>query len=224
MPPGRIYAKLVFRKTGLLRFLGHLDVARAFDRAMRRAKLPVEYSQGFSPHALISFASPLPVGVAGEAEWCAVDLATQWSPRALLKGLGRELPPDLGLVSAEVLPRGKRSPFADLVACDYRLVVTGVSEEDLRAAAERVLARDTLPIHRVTKTRELDLDLKPRLGDLQVLPGPQLRMRLGMAEDNLAKPEEVWGLLAAELPAAQAGLLTRTALWLRGEVGRKFRD
>lgn len=220
----RVYAKLVFRKTGLLRFLGHLDVARSFDRAMRRAKLPVEYSQGFSPHALISFASPLPVGVASEAEICAVDLASEWSPLALMKGLGRELPPELGLVSAEVLPRGKRSPFADLVACDYRLEVAGVSEEDLQAAVSRLLARDSLPVHRVTKTRELDLDLKPRLGDLQVLPGPQVRLRLGMAEDNLAKPEEVWGLLSGELPTAEAGLLTRTALWMRGEVGRKFRD
>src|SRR5664279_1928804 len=98
----RAYARVIFRKTGLLRFLGHLDVLRTFDRAVRRAKLPVEYSQGFSPHAHLSFAMPLPVGVIGERELCAIDLASDWQPVAILKGLSRQLPQDLGIVEAQV--------------------------------------------------------------------------------------------------------------------------
>ena len=61
----RLYARLTYRKAGRLRFLGHLDVARTIDRAVRRAKLPVAYSPGFSPRARISFVNPLPVGIAG---------------------------------------------------------------------------------------------------------------------------------------------------------------
>jgi radical SAM-linked protein len=221
----RLYARVVYRKTGLLRFLGHLDVVRAFDRAVRRAKLPVEYSQGFSPHALISFASPLPVGLAAEAELCAIGLAADWTALAVGKALGRQLPADLGVVSAQVLPRGKRSPFADLVAADYRVEYPGVPPGDLAEAVARLWQREQLLVHRVTKSREVDLDLRDRIGDLRVEPGPALQMRLGMAEDNLAKPEEVLGLLAAELgPQAQATGLTRTALWTRGEVGRTFTD
>jgi radical SAM-linked protein len=225
MLKSRLYARLTYRKTGLLRFLGHLDVARAFDRAVRRAKLPVEYSQGFSPHALISFASPLPVGVAGEAELCAVDLASAWEATAVLKSLARQLPLDLMVGSAQVLARGRRSPFADLAAADYQVNYRGITEADLQAALRGLDGRSQWPVHRVTKSRELDLDLRPRIGDLRIEPGPTLRMRLGLAEDNLAKPEEVLGLLAAELgPAAETSGLTRTAVWLRGEAGRKFVD
>jgi radical SAM-linked protein len=221
----RLYAHVVYRKTGLLRFLGHLDVVRAFDRAVRRAKLPVEYSQGFSPHALISFASPLPVGLAGEGELCAISLAADWNALAVGKALGRQLPADLGVVGAQVLPRGKRSPFADLVAADYRVEYPGVSPGDLAEAVARLWQREQLLVHRVTKSREVDLDLRDRICDLRVEPGPALRMRLGMAEDNLAKPEEVLELLAAELgPQAQPTGLTRTALWTRGETSRTFAD
>ncbi len=225
MQKPRLYARVTYRKTGLLAFLGHLDVARAFDRAVRRAKLPVAYSQGFSPHALISFASPLPVGVAGEAELCAIELASEWAPQAVLKALARQLPPDLMVVAAQVLPRDKRSPFADLVAADYRVRYRGVTDAHLQAAVEGLLARTQWPVHRVTKSRELELDLRPRVGDLRVEPGGLLRMRLGLAEDNLAKPEEVLELLSAELGvAATTQDLTRTALWMRGEVGRQFAD
>ena len=124
-----------------------------------------------------------------------------------------------------MLPRGKRSPFADLAAADYRVAYRGVTDADLRGALERLLARPEWPVHRATKSRELDLDLRPRVGDLVLAPGGVVRMRLGLAEDNLAKPEEVLGLLAMELgPAAEAHDLTRTAIWMRGEVGRKFTD
>lgn len=225
MTKSRLYARVTYRKTGLLAFLGHLDVARAFDRAVRRAKIPVAYSQGFSPHALISFASPLPVGVAGEAELCAIELASEWSSEAILRALARQLPPDLMVTQAQVLPRAKRSPFADLVAADYRVQYRGVTDADLQAAVQRLLARPEWPIRRVTKSRELELDLRPRVGDLRVEPGGRLRMRLGLAEDNLAKPEEVIEQLNADLgDAATACDVTRTALWMRGEVGRQFAD
>jgi hypothetical protein len=144
---------------------------------------------------------------------------------AVVKALGRQLPPDLGVVSAQVLPRGKRSPFADLVAADYRVAYHDLSADDLQGAVQRLLGRDQLLVRRVTKSRELDIDLRERIGDMRVEPGPTLRMRLGMAEDNLAKPEEVLGLLATQLgPQAEAADLTRTAVWARGEVGRKFTD
>lgn len=225
MARDRLYAKVTYRKTGLLRFLGHLDVARALDRAIRRAKLPVEYSQGFSPHAMLGFASPLPVGMAGEGELCSIDLAADWTGPAVAKALDRQLPPDLGIVKAEVLPRGKRSPFADLICADYTASYAGVTEAELQQAVAWLGEQDELLVHRVTKSREVDLDLRSRIGDLRVDPGPALRMRLGMAEDNLAKPDEVLSLLAPVLgPEATVVSLTRTALWLRGEVGRKFAD
>lgn len=213
----RAYARVVFRKAGLLRFLGHLDVLRTFDRAVRRAKIPVEYSQGFSPHAHLSFAMPLPVGVAGERELCAIDLAGDWQPIAIMKGLARQLPADLGIVEAQVLPRVKRSPFADLVAADYRAELAGVGEQQLAEAVAALEARAELIIHRTTKSRELDLDLKGRLKALRA-EGTTLHMRLGLTEADLAKPEEVLRLLASDLGPLTVQCLTRTALWDQGEI------
>jgi radical SAM-linked protein len=214
MAPDRCTALLTFRKTGLLRFLGHLDIARAFDRAIRRAKLPVEYSQGFSPHAHLSFAAPLPVGVAGEAEWCAIDLVVRYTPEAVLKSLGRQLPVDLMVNSAAVVSHAKRSPFADLTEAEYRAELLEVGEEELGAAVERLQARSEFLVHRSTKSRELDLDLKGRILDLSVTPGPTLVMRVCVTQDNLAKPEEVLTLLGEELGRPlQVECLTRTRLW-----------
>lgn len=213
----RAYARVTFRKTGLLRFLGHLDVLRTFDRAVRRAKLPVEYSQGFSPHAHLSFAMPLPLGVAGEGELCAIDLVSDWQPIAIMKGLARQLPPDLGIVEAQVLPRTKRSPFADLIAADYRAEIAGVEPQKLQEAVETLLQRDELMIHRTTKSRELDIDLRGRIKDLHTEDN-SLFMRLGLTDEDLAKPDEVLRLLSQEMGPLQVQCLTRTALWDQGEL------
>jgi radical SAM-linked protein len=213
----RAYARVAFRKTGLLRFLGHLDVLRTFDRAVRRAKLPVEYSQGFSPHAHLSFAMPLPLGVAGERELCAIDLVSDWQPIAIMKGLSRQLPPDLGIVEAQVLPRTKRSPFADLIAADYRAEIAGVEPQKLQEAVETLLQRDELIIHRTTKSRELDIDLRGRIKELRSEDN-SLFMRLGLTDDDLAKPDEVLRLLTQEMGPLQVQCLTRTALWDQGEL------
>lgn len=209
----RAYARVTYRKTGLLRFLGHLDVVRTFDRAIRRAKLPVEYSQGFSPHALISFAMPLPVGVAGERELCAIELAADWQAQAVFKSLARQLPPDLGVVEAQILPLPKRSPFADLVAADYRAEITEITPERLQEAVAAFNSRAELIVHRTTKSRELDLDLRGRIKSLSVAANG-LHMRLGLTNEDLAKPEEVIWLLSQELgQPLQVRCLSRTALW-----------
>lgn len=212
----RAYARVVFRKTGRLRYLGHLDVVRAFDRAVRRAKLPVEYSQGFSPHAQISFAMPLPVGVAGERELCAIDLAADWQAIAVFKGLQRQLPADLGIVEAQVLPRPKRSPFADLVAADYRVVVA-IAPETLAAGVAALEQQAHLPVRRTTKSRELELDLRGRIKSL-VATGKVLQMRLGLTDEDLAKPDEVLRVLGEQLGrTVPVDSLTRVALWSAGE-------
>jgi radical SAM-linked protein len=213
----RVYARVAFRKTGLLRFLGHLDVLRTFDRAVRRAKLPVEYSQGFSPHAHLSFAMPLPLGVAGERELCAIDLVSDWQPVAIMKGLARQLPHDLGIVEAQVLPRTKRSPFADLIAADYRAEIAGIEPQKLQEGVEALLQREELIIHRTTKSRELDIDLRGRIKELRAEDG-SLQMRLGLTDEDLAKPDEVLRLLAQEIGPLQVQCLTRTALWDQGEL------
>lgn len=218
----RVTALITYCKTGLLRFLGHLDLARAMDRAIRRAKLPVEYSQGFSPHARVSFSAPLPVGVAGEAEFMALDLAAEWTAEAVVRGLNRQLPEDLKVGAGQVLRRPKRSFFSDFEAADYRADLAGWEPSELTAAVESLLAKPVLMITRATKSRVIEIDLRPRILSLTVTAEPALQMRLGMTDQNLAKPAEVLELISQatgrEIPSHS---LTRTALWFAGRVDQK---
>ena len=113
----RYYAIIKYAKAGLLRYLGHLDIARAFDRAVRRAQIGVKYSEGFSPRARITFPSPLPVGAEGTQELCGIELVAPAPAEQLFRALAPQL---VKFAPAEVrVERGTtRSPFANLqVAC-----------------------------------------------------------------------------------------------------------
>jgi len=213
----RTFALITFRKTGQLRFLGHLDVVRAFDRAIRRAKLPVAYSHGFSPHTLLSFAMPLPVGIAGENELAGLELAVEWDPRAVYRALARQLPPDLGVVGVQMLQKSKRSVFADLAGADYRAHIAGVETEMLQRAVRDLQAEHEWVVHRTTKSKDLDLDLKPRVYGLKVQE-QALLMRLGLGPESLAKPEEVLELLARHLGQPAEACLSRLALYTQRQL------
>jgi radical SAM-linked protein len=213
----RTFALITFRKTGQLRFLGHLDVVRAFDRAIRRAKLPVAYSQGFSPHTLLSFAMPLPVGIAGENELAGLELAVEWDPLAVYKALSRQLPPELGVVGVQMMQKSKRSVFADLAGADYRAEIAGIDAETLQQAIRDLQAEREWVVHRTTKSKDMDLDLKPRVYDLKVQE-QALVMRLGLGQENLAKPEELLEVLARHFGQPLEASLSRLALYTERQL------
>jgi len=213
----RTFALITFRKSGWLRFLGHLDVVRAFDRAIRRAKLPVAYSQGFSPHTLLSFAMPLPVGIAGENELAGLELAVEWDPRAVWKALSRQLPEELGIVGVQMLQKSKRSVFADLAAADYRAEIGDLEPDALQRAVRALQDRREWVVHRATKSKELDLDLRERVYGLKT-QDRAVMMRVGIGQENLAKPEEVLELIEREVGQPFEACLTRTALYTERQL------
>ncbi|MBU0606234.1 MAG: TIGR03936 family radical SAM-associated protein [Armatimonadetes bacterium] len=213
----RTFALITFRKVGRLRFLGHLDVVRAFDRAIRRAKLPVAYSQGFSPHTLLSFAMPLPVGIAGENELAGLELSVEWDPRAVYKSLSLQLPPELGIVGVQMMQKSKRSVFADLAGADYRADLVGAEEAALQQAVRGLQDEREWLIHRTTKSKNLDLDLKPRVYGL-LAREHSLLMRISLGQDTLAKPEEVVELISRHLDAPVQASLTRLALYTERQL------
>lgn len=91
---------MLFSKNSSARFISHLDLLRTFERAIRRASLPVAFSKGFNPHSLISFAAPLPVGVAGESECMEVVLTGDVPPERICSLLNNVLPEGVNLKSA----------------------------------------------------------------------------------------------------------------------------
>lgn len=220
----RLYARLTFQKVDRLRYLSHLDLARCFDRAVRRAALPVAYTEGFSPHARIMFASALGVGVAGQGELCALDLADFMRPDEILRRLNAQLPAGLRVAEARVEPRTKRSPFANIARAVYDMRVD-IQPDEARAslpdAIRAMLAAPELLVTRQTKSRVSGVDIRPGIFALSATttPEPGLAATLSIAEGSLVKPPEVVQTLQGFLSLAFEGQaqvrlasLTRTAL------------
>jgi radical SAM-linked protein len=141
--------RLRFAKRGRLRFLSHRDVARAFERGLRRAGVPMAYSAGFTPHPRISWLGAAPTGAASEAEYVELGLAEQVDPEALRRALDEALPPGLDVTACA--PAGP-VPLAELVdASRWRVRLPGVAPAELAAGVAALLARDGVEVERVVK-------------------------------------------------------------------------
>lgn len=139
-----------FAKRGRLRFLSHRDVARAFERALRRARVPMGYSAGFSPHPKISWLGAAPTTAASEAEYVELGLAVDVDVDALREALDAALPPGLDVTAcAPATP----TPFADLVnGSRWQIRLPGVPPSDLEVAVAALLATTSIEVSRSTKT------------------------------------------------------------------------
>ena len=112
--------RIKFAKTGVMKFVGHLDVMRYFQKAIRRAELPIAYSEGFSPHMLLSFASPLGVGISSTGEYFDMVLAEDMKTDEIVKRLNATMVEGMEVISARHVPDGKASKAMSLVAgADY---------------------------------------------------------------------------------------------------------
>ena len=122
--------RLRYAKRGKLRFTSHRDLARAFDRALRRAGVPVAYSQGFSPHPKVSWAGAAPTGAASEAEYVEVQLVREVDPELLRSELDAALPH--GLVVLEAVRAGPGSFAERIDASRWRIELPGVPRSSWR--------------------------------------------------------------------------------------------
>jgi radical SAM-linked protein len=180
-------------------YLSHLDLVRVLDRALRRAKLPVSYSEGFHPHASISFAPPLPLGVEGWREPVVIGLAEQTPAQQFVQQLAPQLPEGFELVEVEMTSRGRRSPLAGLQVATYRAYLAPSTDlVKVEAAVQQLLGSSRLPWERETKSRRREVDLRPGIVSLCLHPAPPpfLEMELRADPDNLVKLDEVLAALA----------------------------
>ena len=193
-----IRLRITFAKTPAMRYTGHLDLHRAWERTFRRAGLPLAYSQGFNPHPRLNLASALPLGFTGEAEvidaWLEEDLPLSEVQSALQPAL----PPGLRLVQIESVDLHLPALQTVLEASEYRLVFL----EPFPALEERLselLSAVSLP----RRWRERDYDLRPLVLDIHLLPADstgltQLSLRLSAREAATGRPEEVVSALGRD--------------------------
>ncbi len=199
-----------YAKRGRARFTSHRDFARAFERALRRAGVPMAYSSGFNPHQRVSFANASPTGAATEAEYLEIGLSERVDPDAVAAALDAAMPDGLAIV-AVVEASG---PLADrLTASEWAIDLPGVDPDALAAAAAALLGAEHLEVERMTKTGIRSFDARGAIESLS-LSGPT-RLRVVLSHQTpLVRPDDVLQALGKADPnfaVAEPAVLTRLA-------------
>ncbi|WP_405808305.1 TIGR03936 family radical SAM-associated protein [Streptomyces sp. NBC_00210] len=160
--------RLRYTKRGRLRFTSHRDFQRAFERALRRAEVPMAYSAGFTPHPKVSYANAAPTGTGSEAEYLEIALTEHRDPDKLRLLLDESLPAGLDITDAV---EARTSGLADrLTASVWELRLDGVGVEDASAAVSAFLGAETVEVQRKTKNGMRTFDARAAVADLQALP------------------------------------------------------
>lgn len=204
--------RIKYRKSGWTVYLGHLEMLRLWQRAMRRAGLPLAYSHGFNPHPRLSFGPALAVGIEGLAEYLDVELAVPLSGEEIKERLGAELP--VGLELLLVLPVADGAPALTAVinAAAYRVAWDEPRDaETMRERVSVLLAAPVVEVVRSSKEGTGVKDIRPGVYRLDVLDNGSLDMLLECSAKGAVRPEEV--LQALHLGGTYR--LTRTGLFIR---------
>jgi radical SAM-linked protein len=198
-----------FSKQGDLRWIGHRDLARCFERWFRRAGLPLRMSEGFHPKPRISFPLALAVGIAGVDEVLELELTEPLSAGEIASRLAPSAVPGLAIGAVEVLPpQGKK---AQVHCVAYQIPVPPQREPGLTERIQRIRQSDVWPVAK--PNRERPVDLCAALAEMSY--GEQmLRFRLRASHESSAGPREVLTALELADLEQQGALLTRTAVEL----------
>jgi radical SAM-linked protein len=194
-PPVVQRVRLRYAKRGRLRFTSHRDIARAFERALRRARVPMAYSAGFNPHPKVSWLGASPTGVASEAEYVELALAERVEPDALRAALDAALAPGIDIV--EVVESAGGSLAERIDTSSWRIELPGVSGETLAAAVEAFLVASEVPVERLTKNGRRTLDAREPVVRAEVV-----RDDLGALETESAGPCAILDLVVRHVTPA----------------------
>ncbi len=189
-----------FSKQGNMKYIGHLDVMRYFQKAIRRARIDIAYTEGLSPHMIMSFASPLGVGLTSDAEYMDIELRTPIASREAIDALNRVGAEGITVTGFWEVPEGKANKAMTLVAAaDYVVRFRGgrVPDIDLSAALEAFLAQSEIPVWKKSKKSEREVDIRPMVYELRQTDDGAVFLKLASGSAANLKPELVMDTLFA---------------------------
>lgn len=189
-----------FKRSTPLRFLSHLDQQRLFQRAFRRANIPIEYSQGFNPHPKMSFALAMSVGLTSDGEYGEVIMSEDMNCDEFVSRMNAALPNGLEIVSAKVCEEGVESLSASLSKSFYHIKVKLVSEADfanIKESIQSYLENSAILIKkRNKKGKFVEKDIRPFIESISVSEDEEndkvnVNMILVYIDQQCVKPERV---------------------------------
>ncbi len=204
--------RIRFRKEGDLRLIGHRDLVRAVERALRRAGVSLSMSEGFHPKARLNFPSALSVGITGWDEVMEVDFSEVVQPEPLAERLRSVFPPGLVVNSMELVPEG--IPKARAVRLTYQVPVPPERWEGTTTAIDKLLGESEHWYH--CPRRKKEIDLRANLVNLKIVEGV-LSIELNTSPTASAGPREILDVLGLNQIGESGCHLTRTRVVLQSD-------
>ena len=157
--------RLKFSKHGPVKYIGHLDILRYFQKSMRRAEVDIAYSTGFSPHQIMSFAQPLGVGMESDGDYLDIELNSHNGAKDLIDRLNSVMVPGMRIENAVKLPEGVKNAMASIAAASYTVVLKSGADypEETIAKWNEFINKESILITKETKKNTLEVDLKPHI-------------------------------------------------------------
>jgi radical SAM-linked protein len=188
--------RLKFFRGEEIKYISHLSLMRLWERALRRAEVPLAYSEGFSPHPKLSLAAPLPIGVTSEAELMDIILNKPFSPYSLICNMAQQLPHGIDIIEVQQLPLGTPSLQSQLRYAEYRVEIKAEkSFEEMQSAIVKILRTESLPWQHMRDTGMRHYDLRALIEHLWVVGWHgsifTLGMRLRCGGKGSGRPEQV---------------------------------
>lgn len=200
--------RLTFTKQGALRYIGHLDLHKIIERSIRRAKLPLAYSQGFHPQPKINLAAALPLGFSSRAE--VMDIWLNENVQDVPAALQDHAPPGLTMLNAIQVDDREPSLQSQVIAAEYQVEITEAgSTSSLTEKIASILESESIPRIR----RKKEYDLRPLIEELTCTSDNSLFMRLTAREGATGRPEEVLDVMGIPLEDTR---IERTRLLFAG--------
>jgi radical SAM-linked protein len=198
--------RIQYAKTEPLRYTGNLDIHKIWERTLRRARLPIAYSQGFHPQPKLNQACPLPLGITSQAELIDVWLDVDTLPEDIVTTIAAAAPPGIEIQSIDVAELNAPALQTQTVSTVYAATLkVDIPREELAARVDEILGSTELPRQRRGKS----YNLRPLIEDLQLTEEHTLVMQLAAREGATGRPEEVLDQLGLRLEDTR---LERTAL------------
>lgn len=199
--------RIKFAKYGTMKFIGHLDMMRFFQKAIRRADIDIKYSEGFSPHQIMSFAAPLGVGLESYGEYMDIEVLSMASTEEMKRALNQVMVEGVEVLSVTVLPEQVKNAMASVAAASYSIQmkegtfpIAGLEEK-----IQAFYSQETIPYTKETKKSTIELDLKQGIYALRGEDDGTIYMLVNASSSGNIKPtmvlEKFCVFAGVELPA-----------------------
>lgn len=179
--------RIKFAKYGAVRFIGHLDVMRYFQKAIRRAGIDVAYSEGFSPHQIMSFAAPLSVGHTSEGEYFDLEVNSFTDREDFRNRLQAVMVEGIDILDVQILEPGEKNAMASVAAASY--LVSFRDETILPTGWQEMLlefySKPRIPVIKKTKKGEKEINLKESIYELEIRTGKPQKGRESVPEQEI---------------------------------------